>query len=286
MFSPNPLFECPSDDTIIWKYIDFWKLESLIKEKSFYLPRADSLVKMDIHDGPIRPAYEEYITKKIFSNEFHYYIKKELKLLSLDGIEISENRCWDLIQIRKRFLMVYNYFLNNSFVTYWNIDTGESKYMWETYIHEPSGVAIVSTVGKLKECLQISNFPITISKVEYTDWENGSIDFRILFNGGGAYPIVLQMLYNKTVRWIRDKELRLVYADLPVEQIYGFLLGSRFDLTRKSNEHFKIPVDITNLIDEMYLCPGSNGDSKNKVMELISSHIDKFDCDKILFSEI
>jgi hypothetical protein len=285
VYKAHPFFECPEDETIIWKYIDLWKLKALLDDNAFYLRRADALVELDQFEGGLQPAYNECISKQIFSPDFHKYMMK-LKVKSIDDIEICGNRYWDLKEMRKRFDKIYEYFLSNIFVTYWHINNEENKEMWTEYIKEKPGIAIVSTVGKLKKALEVTDLSVNIANVAYIDWENNDVDYNIVFCGAGVYSIILQMLFNKTTAFKKERELRLLYTGLPDEQIYGTLLGGKFDLTHKNNEiSFLLPIGINDLIDKIYLSPGSSLDFKNEVSQLIFNHIEGFESDKIVFSK-
>lgn len=283
MYKPHPLFECPSDELEIWRYMDLFKFEDILNYRALYLPRADKLVKLDEYEGGLRPAYEEYISEKLFSANFYEFL---CGFGRIDDILITGNKVSDLKKIRERFMEVYNYFKNNIFVNFWHLNSDENLDMWNEYIYSPPGVAVVSSVGKLKQSLETTDIPITLSKVLYTDWENNNIDFNIIFCGAGTFLIILQMLFNKATRYKKENELRILCTTLPDDKIYGPLLGGGFNLKRTSGEsRLLLPIESTRLIDKIYLSPGSTPEFRNEIIHLVSKYIRGFDTTKIVFSK-
>jgi len=115
-----------------------------------------------------------------------------------------------------------------SYASCWSLDTEENYALWKIYLGS-AGVAIKTTVGKLKEAISFSkvpeSFPLYIVKVHYG------------FNESGER---LRLLTTKTIPYAYEKELRLVvYGEKDQQGLYG-------------------SVDPLKLIEEIRLSPFSH----------------------------
>ncbi len=141
------LAELP-DHTEVWRYMDMWKFMSLLETSTFYFSRLDTLE--DPFDGQLRP--------------YEIPHAKNLVLHALTETPSARERfeaSWDKLLRQgatSRFGPVY--------VSCWHVAKHSSLAMWKLYCPSGQGVAIVSTVGKLRELADVEP-ALFISKVEY-----------------------------------------------------------------------------------------------------------------------
>ncbi len=73
MFEEHPCFNTPSDDTKIWRYMDFTKFVNLLDTKSLFFVRSDKF------DDPFEGLYPEKISS--CGKSHLYYLLKALILI-------------------------------------------------------------------------------------------------------------------------------------------------------------------------------------------------------------
>ena len=126
--SPLPLsewpFTVPDDAVLLWKYGDYWKFESLFRNRKLYFRRADHLP--DTHEGRFAPANRER-RSLLFREAF-----TELNLGCIDKI-IRIQEMW------RQF----------TFLSCWHKSDCESARMWHEYTTSAESVVLRTTVGGL-----------------------------------------------------------------------------------------------------------------------------------------
>jgi hypothetical protein len=136
-----PFCELPENlDLAVWHYMDFWKFESLIKNRAIYLCRGDNL--QDKFEGT-------YSRRQIQSmNEWFKDIDEPIR------IELEEN---DRRKNRKK-----------AFINCWCISDVDLDLMWKAYTTAKIGVALKSTIRKLESVCDsaIELWPLDICKVK------------------------------------------------------------------------------------------------------------------------
>ncbi len=125
-----PLFDQPdSDDTAIWHYMDFTKLVSLLDRSELFFARLDKLG--DRFEGSFpRPNIEDQV------------------LLTNAPPGMTQEIFDQLRTVQRQ--MQYEWFRMIEFVSCWHVNLGESVAMWKLYLKSDEGIAIRSTVGRLK----------------------------------------------------------------------------------------------------------------------------------------
>ena len=107
-------------DTIVWKYLDLSKFLDLLLSKKMFMSRSDKFE--DQYEGTFsEPTFEEI--KRIAANnpEFLDYYKSHREKVAISS---------------------------------WHTNEYESFAMWQIFTKNQEGLAIQSTIGKLKEALQ------------------------------------------------------------------------------------------------------------------------------------
>lgn len=119
--------------------------------------------------------------------------------------------------------------------------------MWQIFTQNNEGLAIQSTIGRLQKALKPEiNYSQFIGEVNYIDYKKEYIPFDNMF-----FPF---MFKRKSFQY--EREVRII-SDLSENNI-------------KINDGLKIDVDITQLIEKIYIHPKSENWYKKLVIELVS----------------
>jgi len=213
MFIHNPTILLPEDpDTIVWKYLDLSKFLDLLLSKKLFMSRSDKFE--DQYEGTFsEPTYEE--------------IRK-----------IAENN--------PKFLSYYKSHREKIAISSWHINEYESFAMWQIFTKNNEGLAIQSTIGRLKEALKPElRTEQYIGEVNYIDYKKEYIPFNDTF-----FPFLFK---RKSFQY--EREVRII-SDVTQNNI-------------ELNDGLKIDVDIQQLIERIYIHPKSENWYKNLVIQLM-----------------
>ena len=115
----------PSDETIIWKYLDLSKFLDMLLSKQLFMSRSDKFE--DQYEGTFsEPTFEE------------------IRKISADN---------------PRFLDFYKSHREKVTISSWHINEYESFAMWQIFTQNTEGLAIQTTIGRLKKALEQKKEP-------------------------------------------------------------------------------------------------------------------------------
>lgn len=214
MYLANKNIKLPEDpDTVVWKYLDLSKFLDLLLSKQLFMSRSDKFE--DQYEGTFsEPTFEEI--KKIAAN-------------------------------KPEFLDYYKSHREKVVISSWHINEYESFAMWQIFTKNNEGLAIQSTIGRLKEALQPENrVEQYIGNVNYIDYKKEYIPFDNAF-----FPFLFK---RKSFQY--EREVRII-TDVSSHNI-------------SVNEGIKINVDLNQLIEKIYIHPKSENWYKKLVIELVS----------------
>ena len=214
MYKKSDNIKLPEDpNTIVWKYLDLSKFLDLLMSRKLFMSRSDKFE--DQYEGTFsEPTYEE--------------IKK-----------LSENN--------PEFLDYYKSHREKVVVSSWHINEYESFAMWQIFTQNNEGLAIQSTIERLKKALKPEiNYSQFIGEVNYIDYKKEYIPFDDMF-----FPF---MFKRKSFQY--EREVRII-SDLSENAV-------------KINDGIKIDVDVNQLIEKIYIHPKSENWYKKLVIELVS----------------
>jgi Protein of unknown function (DUF2971) len=214
MYLNNQNIKLPDDPaTVVWKYLDLSKFLDLLLSQKLFMSRSDKFE--DQYEGTFsEPTYEE------------------IKKLSINNPE---------------FLQYYKSHREKVAVSSWHINEYESFAMWQIFTQNSEGLAIQSTVERLKKALDSEkNHEQYIGEVNYIDYKKEYIPFDDMF-----FPFLFK---RKSFQY--EREVRII-SDVTQSNI-------------KLNDGLKINVDINQLIEKIYIHPKSENWYKNLVIELVS----------------
>ncbi len=214
MFLEHPTFELPADEGVkIWRYMDFTKLVSILDQEALYFARTDTfedpfegssprsnILARQIVPPNVPPGGEaSYLTQMARMGEFMDNLRKHV------------------------------------FVSCWHLNESESAAMWKLYLKSGEGIAIQSTVGRLKSALQPAD-TLHIGMVKYIDYDKEAIAAR-----NALTPIV-----HKRKSFEHERELRAVVVRWPSDGAFG---------AGVVDQGIAVKVDLDLLIEGIFLAP-------------------------------
>jgi hypothetical protein len=144
------------------------------------------------------------------------------------------------------FLNYYKSHREKVAISSWHINEYESFAMWQIFTQNSEGLAIQSTIGRLQNALRPeTNFDQHIGEVNYIDYKKEYIPFDDMF-----FPFLFK---RKSFQY--EREVRII-TDTGENKI-------------TLNEGLKINVDISQLIEKIYIHPKSENWYKNLVIQLV-----------------
>ena len=179
MYEGHPLFSPPSDEAVLWRYMDLPKLISMLEKRALFFVRADKL------GDPFEGSFSRV---------------NELLRPSLYG-EGSE----DLTEVYSTYMKSLIRF---TLINCWHENDVESEAMWRLYSSSGDGVAVRNTFKNLRDCLT-GDESIYVGKVSYVDYKTTFIRED---NAFGPY------LY-KRKSFEHEREVRAVFQRTKVDPI-------------------------------------------------------------------
>jgi hypothetical protein len=145
------------------------------------------------------------------------------------------------------FLNYYKTHREKVAISSWHINEYESFAMWQIFTQNSEGLAIQSTIKKLQDALiPEKNYKQYIGEVNYIDYKKEYIPFDDMF-----FPFLFK---RKSFQYEREVRIITDVSENPI----------------KLNDGLKINVDISLLIEKIYIHPKSENWYKNLVIQLVT----------------
>jgi hypothetical protein len=221
----------PGDNVTIWRYMDFTKFVSLLDKQALFFVRADKFG--DPFEGSYPKASIERRNKELIEKGFNSLI------------EFFSNRSKQLREY--------------AVINCWHKNKYESAAMWKLYLKSNEGIAIKSTVRRLKTCIKNTVHHVNIASVNYIDFDKDWPD-QIL-----DLPTELLRIHQflcKRRSFEHERELRAIVYSNPLPNL-RFTKDQELetqDLNFRPSpfeDGLYIPVDLEMLIYEIYVAPSS-----------------------------
>ena len=216
----------------IWRYLDHEKFEDLISSKTLYFASA-----------------------RQFGEKFEGAIStsKEFKLR-----HCAQEQSADLDLIRRSTQDAFEDLRRLTKISCWHINKYESAAMWEIYLKQGAGVAIQTTVGKLKESLgefrlKPEFMPETIhfGAISYVDFSKHRVDSNMT-----------NRFFYKRKSFSYEQEYRALISLRIAQEFVGEI----------PEEGIKVPIDPDKLIENIVVAPEIEPSYKAKIEEIIEKH--------------
>ncbi|MCJ2132713.1 hypothetical protein MKK69_01290 [Methylobacterium sp. J-026] len=228
----HPSFQEPEGSTKIWRYLTTAKFINMIQTRTLWFSRSDLLG--DPFEGSVTlPMYRGPLTPEDDKNQ--------------------------------RLIM-----RNSIYINCWHMNERESAAMWGLYAPHTDSIAIVTQYRMLRDLLP--NFVFS-GMVKYIDYDKDKI-------GGN----VLDVFLHKRFSFAHEMELRAVLWDgldfrEKMSKAYGGNLSSdappQEALTTRSYVNSvgaAVPVDISNLVEKLYISPTSPDWYKEAIEQLCKTY--------------
>jgi len=189
MYKEHKDFKTPEDDKKIWRYMDFTKFLDILDRKALFFPTAYKF------DDPFEGSYTQADIDYRNANIDKFFIPETWNLIPRAGVE----QRWSKICRKKKKLVA---------ISCWSMDEDESAALWKIYCSGQEGIAIQSTIGRLKESLKQEQRAIFIGKVNY-------INYKKQLEPQTEIDLLRPFVY-KGVSFQYEKEVRAVIDFPPV----------------------------------------------------------------------
>ncbi len=147
--SDSKYLKIPSDDQVIWRYLDFPKFTSLLYDESLWFSRVDYLT--DMYEGEL--PHDN-------ANDYVDNLKSIDPLMPLN--ERLDRGLNEIKNIRR--------FKKYTYVNSWSMNNEESFALWKIYLNNSKqGIAIKTTVGNIRKSFISSDFYCIIGRVDYSN---------------------------------------------------------------------------------------------------------------------
>ncbi len=270
MLKKHPHHSIPAADTVIWRYLDLNKFQSLLSTSAIYFAKADALQAFDAREGSLTKSME-YFIDRTFTLDWVSNLRKQ-NVQTFAGVPfVGRGRLELRDEFRRRMRNHYRFMLSRMYVNCWHINEHENYLMWQNYVQNKPGIAIKTTVGRLQHAFEGSAPEVFCVNVNYVDHDSTPLNWESM--PGGMSQIAMDMLTKKGAPFKGETELRLVTDILTEDEKWkrGLFLIPKgpllpLDNPRKSVE---INVDLNTLIEEVILQPGSAWEFRKAVTEAV-----------------
>lgn len=225
------ILQPPSEDLVIWRYMDFTKFVSLLETRSIFFVRVAQLDDPFEGSFPVSQSPVERVLGMLPQGVFP------------EGVTVE-------VTPSPGFLDFWSLMRSWAMVSCWHAVAHESAAMWKLYTSTNAGVAIRSTVGRLRQALGtpspgppdfFGGDRYHIGMLEYIDY------------GSSYIPIanVVAQFFRKRRSFEHEYELRVLLEQYPIN-------ADRWpDYShRQPDDHGKyIPVDLKALIYDIRIPP-------------------------------
>lgn len=227
MYSHFDVFDVPEDDVWLWRYMDLVKFVSLLEHGALYFSRADRF------SDPFECVYPRPVMEWLAS-------------MYAETLGASGNASMSMMLTRR---MRETFLLNC-----WHENAFESAAMWDLYDRTGNGVAVRTTMARLKRSFARTEEIVYIGRVRYIDYEREVWTSQEM---NTLYPTV-----HKRKSFEHEREVRAVIwnmSKLPMK--HGMRDGKPFghlDFDANPISHgVLVQVQLADLVEQVYVAPNS-----------------------------
>lgn len=238
-----------NDDMILWRYMSLDKFVNLLDDGGVYFTPLDYYMTSDPYEG-FPPAVA---IKAMYSVSDSFYKDTYDFIYSLESKADQNNpeflgaiqEAKDQLATRSLvFRKLFNLLSKGTLVSCWYHSEYQSEAMWKLYSDQGKGVAVKTTVGKLRLALETAvttkgKTKIYLGKVKYLDYSDPAIAPSDCVVDGHIMPLL------KRVSYSHENEVRaFLCPDLDIKNLDDFVIKS-----------YMAHCDVFGFIDGIYVSP-------------------------------
>lgn len=210
----------PERTEVMWRYMDFAKFVTMLKDRGLWLSRADKLGDRFEGARGYRNREDQW---KDYCLEYFRHSIRTVPGQTEEGLKNIEA---DAARLYEDFRLVAKRDIERSYVTCWHANEGESEALWRLYCPPPSpGIAIFTTFELLDTALGEDN-EVNFGHVQYIDYRR-------------AFSPTYDRVFAKRSTLSHEQEVRgVVTTD-----------------EKKDEAGFVIKVDLAHLIGKVVISP-------------------------------
>lgn len=235
--------ESASVDESLWRYMSLDKLINLLETKQLYFTALESYNESDPFEG-----YMPDVAAKAFAEVFGSQVS-ELKQAyeSLKQIDDTHNNpkldeMRDGIEKLGSIMeLAFHKISKGITVNCWHSNRVESEAMWKLYSDDGKGIAVKTSVERLRSALkdQVFGKKVQIGKVKYLDFSDTNLTPKCCVVDGHISPLIKRSSFS------HENELRcFIVNQVATTNIENYLPSAD-----------SVPVDLNGLIEAIYISP-------------------------------
>lgn len=236
----------PGDEEVLWRYLSFSKFVDLLQREKLFFCRLDRLRLVDPHEySHISPIFCPRDPAS-FAPGLTPELRSQPEELQRAILEDQQRLRTQMENQHKRTVARELQHMAAHAVCCWRHDSAESHAMWQIYAPAAEGVAIRTTVGRLKAAL-VDKRTIDLGNVSYYDSaknfliETSDIGQRIVESG--SYTNI-DLCLHKQPWYAYENEVR------------ALLFSDKFPAPLKDSSLY-VDVDLNILIEAIVLNPAA-----------------------------
>lgn len=222
----SSLSDIQPDSDRLWRYMDLSKLVSLFLKQALFFPKVRHVLAMDAFEGSFPMA--NYVNRESIA-------AGTMAMIPPGPSDDFRKSLQELLENPQFLDHGADQAQEYHFINCWHCSEWESAAMWKLYLQGGEGIAIQSTVGRLKECFSSTTGGQYIARVRYADAD------QVVLPLGFHMPLILW----KRPSYEHEKEVRAIIFHNRPEEIYE-------DVTPVG---VYVPCDLETLIERVYIAP-------------------------------
>lgn len=246
MYVDHNIIKCDrsNDDTKVWKYLDLWKLLSIIENKALYFSRLDLL----------GDPFEGTLSARACSDYMHFMFSSEYPFIEKLPPDEKTKRIEQNIDCSRNSLNSNKLWRKTYCASCWHANPNESYAFWNIYASKNEGLAIQSNIRRIKDSLINTPENVFIGDIKY-------IDYSIDSTGTAG----LEQFYKKNKEYEYENEVRLLTnIEVEIDPILGFTEMVDKDIDFQKGRFIKVDLEI--MIENIYISPNFE-DWKREILE-------------------
>lgn len=266
-----------TEDFVLWRYMTFDKLKSLLERKSIFFCPLAKYIESDPFEGYSPLVFTRAISS-IFEKEVERLkeVTKQVELIAKSqGIELPINFDSEIYKLKQDAKIIHKTIGKGILVNCWHASSYESEAMWKLYSKEGRGVAIKTTVNSLKDSISSCDQDILVrfGMVKYMDFYDENLLPKDCLVDCHIIPLIKRLSYS------HEKELRLF-----IVPNFGGRDGDIASIKSHNFQPIMVEVSPNILINQIYISPLSESGFIEDVINLSKEH--GFGSDKVIHSDL